>query len=147
MKTGWLQKIMDETEKTVQTFPDWLTGREGEVLLLTDGTIVTLAPLLCMGNSPRSSKWSSFRKEIVRKSPQCAVCGGKLMLQVHHKKPFHLWPELELVEDNVCVLCEDNIKQCHLRIGHLGRWDYFNPLIDELIALYKKPPENKEDWE
>lgn len=66
----------------------------------------------------RSNTWSYVRNRQIKKFPTCAACGGKKNLQVHHIKPFHLFPELELAEDNLLTLCESNGRDCHLRIGH-----------------------------
>lgn len=100
--------------------------------------------LVFMGR-PRSPKWSSLRDRVVEAHPFCAVCGSKDFLQVHHKQPFHLWPELELEEDNLCVLCEAPGMNCHFRIGHLRSWSSYNPLIDQLLSLYASRPTGRND--
>ena len=75
------------------------------------------------GGVRRSSNWSKVRKKFVKKNSFCAVCGSKKKLQVHHIKPFHLYPELELDENNLIVLCG---KRCHLLFGHLGSFHSYN---------------------
>jgi hypothetical protein len=51
-------------------------------------------------------------------------------LQAHHIKPFHLFPELELVESNWVPLCEGNPSMnCHLVLGHLGNFASYNLLV------------------
>lgn len=74
----------------------------------------------------RSSKWSSVRKEHLEKYPACAVCDKKSSLlnpiQVHHCRPFHLKPELELEPSNLISLCPDH----HLFIGHLMNFRSWN---------------------
>ena len=52
----------------------------------------------------RSSKWGSLEKKILSEHPVCEVCGTNKHLQVHHIKPFHLYPELELDENNLIVV-------------------------------------------
>lgn len=54
----------------------------------------------------RSSKWDKVRDDFIKLNPSCAVCGSTKNLQVHHKKPFHLFPELELDVNNLVTLCE-----------------------------------------
>lgn len=78
----------------------------------------------------RSPKWNKVRDDFVEQHTTCAACGGKEKLQVHHKQPFHIHPELELVHTNLMTLCESKTK-CHLEIGHLGNWKSFNPNVVE----------------
>ena len=63
---------------------------------------------------PRASEWVYVRNEFVRRHPRCEACGSGYNLNVHHIKPFHLYPELELVESNFITLCRD----CHYYVGH-----------------------------
>lgn len=77
-----------------------------------------------MCGSPRNSKWPAKEREILALYPTCAACGDTRLLQVHHKKPFHLFPDLELDNENLMVLCMQH--QCHFLIGHGGNWTRFN---------------------
>lgn len=74
----------------------------------------------------RSKFWPKVRKSHLKKFPYCANCGKKRKtgMQVHHIKPFHLFPELELDENNLITLCDN--PRCHLDKGHLGHWKSFN---------------------
>lgn len=87
--------------------------------------------------SARSPKWPEFRKNFL-KGKSCAVCGGVDMLELHHIKPFHLHPELELDPNNVLPLCESqkNGVTCHLFIGHLGNYKSINPDVIEDARLW-----------
>lgn len=58
--------------------------------------------------------------------PFCAVCGGKVKLTVHHIRPFHLHPDLELSHENLVTLCEAPGHNCHLIWGHLLNYRSFN---------------------
>lgn len=78
----------------------------------------------------RSSKWHTVRDRFLLTHNTCAACGGMNKLQVHHKQPFHLHPELELDPTNFITLCEGNNK-CHLEIGHHGNWKSYNPRVVE----------------
>ena len=71
----------------------------------------------------RSSQWEKVRKAYLAIHPKCECCGGSKSVQVHHKKPFYLFPELELVPENFISLCDNH---CHLLVGHLGSWKSFN---------------------
>lgn len=78
--------------------------------------------------SKRSSHWPTVRKQYLLKHPTCAVCGGKDKLELHHIRPFHLHPDLELDPTNFITLCEANKGglNCHLAVGHLGNFKSFN---------------------
>ena len=77
----------------------------------------------------RSSQWPKVRAEHLAKYPNCAVCGGKEMIECHHKQPFHLFPERELDESNLISLCSK--RNCHLIFGHYFNFKKFNPNVDK----------------
>ena len=85
----------------------------------------------------RASGWSKARRIKRQNTPYCEGCGKrvrffkKIRLQIHHKKPIHLFPELELVQSNLKTFC----LKCHLEKGHLGNWKSWNPYVDELCKL------------
>ena len=75
----------------------------------------------------RSSHWPIIRKEFLNIHPNCEVCFSTKGLEVHHIKPVHLYPELELDPENLITLCRP--KRCHLLFGHLNNWKSFNPEV------------------
>ncbi len=75
----------------------------------------------------RSGKWKAFREKWLELHPDCAACGGTEQVEAHHKKPFHLQPELELDSHNIITLCEKRL--CHLMLGHSGDWHAYNPHV------------------
>ena len=77
----------------------------------------------------RSPKWPHVEKLHLKLEPSCAACGSTKKLNVHHKKPFHLFPELELDMHNLITLCMD--KECHEKIGHGGNFKDYNPEVTE----------------
>lgn len=92
----------------------------------------------------RSSLWPSVRKKHLLNEPLCQWCHGIEHLEVHHIKPYHEFPELELDSGNFITLCDIPIwkrwlkKLCfmvtasdHLAKGHLGNYKKFNPDIRE----------------
>jgi hypothetical protein len=79
----------------------------------------------------RSSKWPTVEKKHLKLQPTCAACGGNMHLNVHHKKPFHLFPELELEPTNLITLCMDGDKDCHIKLGHGGSFKAYNPNVEE----------------
>jgi 5-methylcytosine-specific restriction endonuclease McrA len=75
----------------------------------------------------RSPEWPALAHAHLQKEPACVACGyrGK-GLQVHHIKPFHLFPELELDPNNLITLCEVKGRDHHLLLGHLDDWESYN---------------------
>lgn len=84
----------------------------------------------------RSPRWDDARKRHLKRFPTCAACGSETNLQVHHIKPFHLYPELELDEENLITLCETKTHKCHFKIGHLNNWRRENPNVIEDSEKY-----------
>lgn len=95
--------------------------------------------------SARSGRWPKVRDEHLKKYPTCAACGGSKNVQVHHIKPFHIHPELELDPKNLVSLCEAETHglNCHLLIGHCGNFKKENPNVLSDIEHIKKMLETK----
>lgn len=91
------------------------------LLATTDGTL-------------RSPHWEKVRHDFAVAHPTCAACGGNERLQVHHVRPFHLHPELELEPTNLITLCEHPERLCHHRIGHSLDWKAYNEHVREDAA-------------
>lgn len=81
----------------------------------------------------RSPKWESVRNRFVKDNPSCALCGDKSGVEVHHVKPFHLFPALELDPSNLITLCRPH----HLLAGHLMDWSSFNPAVREDCLIWR----------
>ena len=87
----------------------------------------------------RSGRWPGVRAQHLKKHPRCEVCGGIKKLNVHHKKPFWIFPELELDPGNLFTLCEGSRKiNCHLIVGHLLSYLSFNPAVDEDARTWRE---------
>ena len=86
----------------------------------------------------RSPHWPTVEHNHLKLHPVCECCGGKEKLNVHHRKPFHLFPELELEPTNLITLCMDPAKDCHIKLGHGGNFKAYNPNVDEDVAFVKK---------
>jgi 5-methylcytosine-specific restriction protein A len=78
----------------------------------------------------RSPEWHTVRNDYIKDHNYCRCCGSRDNLEVHHIKPFHLHPELELDPTNLITLCEGDNK-CHFNIGHLRNWKTFNEKVIE----------------
>lgn len=85
----------------------------------------------------RSPKWATVREAHLKVNPACRACGQRDKLNVHHIRPFHLFPELELEPTNLVTLCEDGPSNlnCHLVFGHGGNWTWYNPRVLEISSF------------
>ena len=82
--------------------------------------------------SKRSSKWPKTRAAHLKEHPTCEACGKKENLEVHHRHPFHLFPEKELSSENLITLCEGKTANCHFVFGHCFlSWKCYNPNVAE----------------
>ena len=91
------------------------------------------------GHNNRSEQWPRVRQKYLSKHPNCAACGSSKYLEVHHIKPFHLHPDLELKEENLITLCEDGrggTRNCHYTFGHSYNWKGYNPAVAEDAAAF-----------
>ena len=84
----------------------------------------------------RSAKWPAVRDAWLKDHPTCAACGARDKLNVHHKRPFHLFPAVELAPANFVTLCEGDGCNCHLAFGHALNWSAYNPHVDEDAARF-----------
>jgi 5-methylcytosine-specific restriction protein A len=86
---------------------------------------------------PRSPQWKEVRQKWLSEHNECVVCRKKTMLNVHHIKPFHLYPELELDPINFITLCEHSGLNCHFLIGHSADWLAYNPNVVEDSLFFR----------
>lgn len=83
----------------------------------------------------RSPRWRKVRAQHLKNNPRCIACGHKKNLEVHHIKPFHLFPELELEPSNLITLgakCPSG--NHHYLFGHCHDWHSYNPDVRETAA-------------
>ena len=97
----------------IQFFIDWWRG---------DGLL----------GAQRSSQWQRIRREYHDQNPLCAVCNTRKKIEIHHKHPFHLNPELELDKNNLISLCKEH----HFWFGHLGSYQSFNEEVEKDAVLF-----------
>lgn len=95
-------------------------------------------PQKVFGGVARAAQWPKIRAAHLLKEPICQICGGKLKLTVHHIRPFHIHPELELDDTNLITLCEGaGSGNHHLTFGHWGNYaTKWNPTIRSEITLW-----------
>lgn len=102
-------------------------------------TVIEIAHGKRTWNQKRNKLWPKVRDLFIKKHKKCSICGESKKLEVHHKKPFHLYPELELDNNNLVILCENKKYgvNCHLLFGHLGNYKRYNPNIDQDVITWK----------
>lgn len=88
----------------------------------------------------RSSHWTTVRNKFLIKNNICAACGTTKKLNVHHKIPFYIAPNLELDITNLITLCMDE-KDCHFHLAHLGSFKKYNPYLEADLAAIRNNPE------
>lgn len=95
-----------------------------------------LVQLTLLG-ADRSNQWPKVRKEFLKTHSVCALCGTQKSLQVHHIKPFHLNPKLELEPSNLITLCTSKYWgfNCHFVVGHGSNFKYENIQVVEDVAI------------
>jgi len=101
--------------------------------------LIVLGFTVSVFSAERSREWSRVRAAHLVLHSECAVCGISSDLQVHHIKPFHLDPSLELDSDNLITLCTSKnwVFNCHFLVGHCSNFRYENPWILEDIEKIK----------
>lgn len=78
------------------------------------------------------------------REPACMACGHRGRgLQVHHIKPFHLHPNLELDPNNLITLCEIKGREHHLLLGHLDDWESYNPNVRADVKHFHKKSDSQ----
>jgi 5-methylcytosine-specific restriction enzyme A len=101
--------------------------------------------LLIASRSNKSSEWSRLEKRFKSNFDECAACGKKRGLVVHHIKPVFLFPSLELDVSNLITLCTAEAN-CHLAWGHLGDFKSYNENVVADAAWYRKRVKNRPKW-
>jgi len=73
--------------------------------------------------------WQKCRKNFLRRVGKvCVCCGSKKKIQVHHKLPRHIRPDLAVDQTNLIALCRD----CHFHVGHLNSYFTYNAAVSEV---------------
>jgi hypothetical protein len=88
-------------------------------------------PLCVTGRSP---KWPAVRDRFLKANPVCCVSGLTTALEVHHVKPYHLHPELELDPANLPTVS----RPYHFLVGHLCDWAAVNAAFDAHAAEWRE---------
>lgn len=100
---------------------------------------------------PRSGRWNKVRDDYFADHPHCAFRGCKCdgPFAVHHIKPYHLYPELELDPNNLITVCAGgpHSPNHHLYVAHDGNYSTYNPDAVQQLADGVYPVRGKELFE
>ena len=99
-----------------------------EVLIGLSGPVIPQKP-----EEPRSGKWPTFLRNFLAKHKECMGCGRKAQT-AHHCKPFHLFPALELDENNVVPVCIP----CHFGVCHAGDWKLYVESVKTQLTAHRE---------
>jgi hypothetical protein len=101
--------------------------------------IIVLSSLSAIAGD-RSPFWRQVRNDFVNAHPACEICGSTKDLEVHHIKPFHLRPDLELDPSNIITLCKSKKwgLDCHFTFGHAGNYYWENKSLLADIKVVKE---------
>jgi hypothetical protein len=101
--------------------------------------------LLASRSKGNNTEWERLKKRYKSNFDECAACGKKKNLTVHHIKPVQWFPSLELEISNLITLCTDE-SNCHLCFGHLGDFKSWNPDVIEDVKWYREKVRNRQKW-
>lgn len=94
----------------------------------------SIAPMF---SKPRDKRWAKESKQYLADNPHCVVCGTSDYCVVHHLKPFHLFPELEMCPMYWRTVCETPSHNDHFAVGHLFNWTNYNESFDDLSKRFR----------
>lgn len=81
-----------------------------------------------------TKSWRVVRNAHLQTHPECAACGRKSNLDVHHIIPVAVNPKRRLDETNLITLCST---PCHLVFGHLMCYHCYNNDVRRMVAEYR----------
>jgi 5-methylcytosine-specific restriction enzyme A len=86
----------------------------------------------------RDPRWAKESREWLAEHAECELCGHDAIedLEVHHERPYHLFPELEMDRQYWHALCR-RPHDCHRLWGHLSDFSLYNPILRESIVIVK----------
>lgn len=133
---GLHEYFKDEKPQPEKHLADWCDADKAPIEFLAG----------VKADTERSGKWREVRAKHLKTNPFCAYCGSTLNVQVHHIKPFHLNPELELDPNNLITLCENPESDHHLHIGHAGNFKSENPNVVEDCKKHRDEMQAQGKW-
>ena len=79
--------------------------------------------------------WQSTRDNYLKETGKvCRCCGSTKNVEVHHKIPRHIRPDLVHDKNNLIALCRD----CHFHIGHLNDFSNYNAEVEKVCNYVRQ---------
>jgi hypothetical protein len=100
---------------------EWIQGGSGHIGPFSAG----------IGNLVRAGARDEMRAYLAE-HPRCEWCGGTYKLQVHHRWPVSVRPDLASDPGNMLTLCGGD--RCHFVLGHKCDWRTFNARLAEWVG-------------
>ena len=107
---------------------------------------VSLALNITSVSPPTYYEMTKAKRAYRKLFPECAICGNRKYLEVHHVKPVHIYPNLACDPNNFITLCDAKNNSCHRWIGHFGNFRHeWNEeireyaLISRLLLQWERP--------
>ena len=92
-------------------------------------------PRVILEMRENSYRWRMLRKAHLEKHPECAACGRKYELIVHHIVPVSVDKTREFDPRNLMTLCA---APCHIVFGHFLSYHCYNKHVRRMVTLYRK---------
>jgi len=77
----------------------------------------------------------TLRAQHLEKEPECAACGRRANLEVHHIIPVSFDKSREFDPNNLITLCAT---PCHFAFGHFFCYHCYNKDVRKMTAEFKK---------
>jgi len=97
---------------------------------------------LALAQLNRHLDWPRVKRKYLKTHRECAVCGRKTKLDVHHITPFWLDRNLELEQTNLITLCGEH----HTLVGHLMSTKSYNVNVVTDAAHWADRIRNRPKW-
>lgn len=81
------------------------------------------------------TRWTALRKAHLKKEPECAACGRRGELEVHHIIPVAFDSDKQFDPNNLITLCAT---PCHFVFGHFFCYHCYNRDVRKVVADFKK---------
>lgn len=102
--------------------------------------LVKFCPRTILLLRENSARWKQLRLEHLQKEPECAVCGRRNDLEVHHIIPVSFDQSRQFDPNNLITLCAT---PCHFAFGHFFCYHCYNKDVRRMAAEFKKAMRTK----
>lgn len=108
--------------------------------LLWTKTMSWFWPRKLLSLRENSARWNKLRIAHLKKEPECAACGRRGELEVHHIIPVSFDSNKQFDPNNLITLCAS---PCHFVFGHFFCYHCYNRDVRKMVAEFKKTMQHK----